>query len=459
LEFVAAELVRLAGAEIASFIKAAEASLDSPGAVLALVEQAARDAAGRIGQTMIEAVCSASTGYVGPVVDCGCGRPAVFKGVRGKKVATLSGPVKVDRAWYHCRTCRCGFAPLDGELGLIGKTSHGLVKACALTGMEMPFSKAAGLVEAIAGTGLVSTSSLARSCRRSGDAAKARADAENNAADMGVLLQLPLPGVSINVGYMLIDGTGAPMVPAETTGREGKGEDGRSHTREVKIGCFFTQAAPTPKDDPVREKGSNSYIATFEDAASFARQLRTEHIRRGFYKAKQLIIIGDGAKWIWNIADRDWPQAVQIVDYYHACEHVHRIVDQLTFMLARPKELADTLIGHLNRNDIAAMTATISELHLKPKLATKIDKALDYFKVNAHRMRYDYFKAKGWFIGSGQVESACKTIVAQRAKQSGMRWTIQGLDPIITMRALHQSHRDHLIWETKLYKTTQPQAA
>ena len=330
-----------------------------------------------------------------------------------------------------------------------------------MAGMELPFAKAADLVGAVAGTRVISASGLARSTRRTGVRAKARADGERDATDAGVIVQLPLPGLGIDVAYMLADGTGAPMVPADTVGRQGKSEDGRSHTREVKIGALFTQTGPGKDTKPVRDKDSNSYIATFDDATSFAKQLKTEHVRRGFYRAKQLIIIGDGAKWIWTIADRDWPQAVQIVDYYHACEHVHGIVDQLRFMMSKQHgdQLAAQMITCLDRGDITGMTALINQFHLKPKLAARIDKALDYFRHNAHRMQYNHYKAKGWFIGSGQVESACKTIVAQRAKQSGMRWTIAGLDPIITMRALHQSGRDHLIWDQNQSKTPTSQAA
>ena len=128
-------------------------------------------------------------------------------------------------------------------------------------------------------------------------------------------------------------------------------------------------------------------------------------------------------------------------------------------MLAHPDQLTATLISYLDKGDINAMTRVIADLHLKPGLANKIDTQLDYFRRNAHRMRYDVYKAKGWFVGSGQVEAACKTVVAVRAKQSGMRWTIKGLDPIITLRALHQSGRDHLIWDQHLSQTYTAQAA
>ena len=455
---VADQLIRLAGEEVASFIAAAADAAGSPGQVLGLVESAARSASGRIGQAMIQEALTVSTGYAGKTAKCGCGQAAVFKGMRPKTVTTMSGPVRISRAWYHCHGCQGGFAPIDADLGVAGKVSPGLLEACSLAGMELPYRKAAGLIDTIAGGILTTPATLARCCRRVGQVASARVNAEQTAAGAGALTFLS-SGAALKVAYMLADGTGAPMVPAETAGRAGKGPDGRAHTREVKIGCFFTQTGSDKDGQPLRDPGSNSYVATFDDAAGFAQLLKAEHVRRGFFRARQQIIIGDGAKWIWGIADRDWPAAVQIVDYYHACQHVHDIVGQLAFMLAHPEQLADQLITCLDHGDIAAMTAIIDDYHLKPKLAARIGKALDYFRVNAHRMRYDYFRSKGWFIGSGQVESACKTIVAQRAKQSGMRWTIAGLKPIITMRVLHQSGRDHLIWGKNLSQTNHAKAA
>lgn len=114
------------------------------------------------------------------------------------------------------------------------------------------------------------------------------------------------------------------------------------------------------------------------------------------------------------------------------------------------------MIGHLDHGDIAAIAAAVDALKLddyKGKLGVKTRKALKYFTGNTRRMQYHHYRAKGWFIGSGPVEAACKTIVGQRAKQAGMRWTIPGLDPVLTIRALTRSNRDHLVWEHDLSQT------
>lgn len=449
----------IAGAEIAEFVAATVAASGQPGRVVEAVEEAARRAMGRIGQAMIENAVAMHVHQVGPVPSCPtCSGPVVAKGVRQKTVRTLSGPVRVRRPWSHCPACRSGFAPADEALGLTTTVSPALAKAYAMAGMDLPFGHAAALVHEVAAIA-VSASTLARSCRAAGQRAKARADAETTASQTAVVSYLPPAGPAPSIGYVLMDGTGAPMVPAETQQRVGKAADGRAHTREVKIGLLFTQTQRDKDGAPIRDPGSNSYIATFDDADHFADELTMEYIRRGFYRARQLIVIGDGAKWIWNLADRCWPEATQIVDYYHAAEHVHDLVSMIDHVLARPGELIDQLLSHLERGDTPAMAATIDALHLHPHLAAKTDKAIDYFTRNTRRMQYHHYREKGWFIGSGQVESACKTIVAQRAKQSGMRWTINGLTPILTLRTLHRSDRDYLIWEENLSQTPLTQAA
>lgn len=262
--------------------------------------------------------------------------------------------------------------------------------------------------------------------------------------------------------YVMIDGTGAPMVGKETAGRTGKYPDGRARTREVKIGCLFTQAHATPDGEPARDEGSASYIATFDDALGFAQQLKAEHSRRGFDQIRQPVVIGDGAKWIWTIAERLFPEATHIVDYWHAREHVHDLVKIFDHLLPDPTVFTHQLIDHLDRGDIDAMINQVDTLDLdsyRGDISERANTALGYFTVNAHRMQYHHYRANGWFIGSGPVEAACKVIVTQRAKQAGMRWTITGLDPILTLRTLTRSGRDRLIWGNDASQTNPASAA
>jgi hypothetical protein len=449
-------------AEIARFVTDAAVAWQVPGQVLALVEAAARDTANRIGQALIQHALQVPAGRAPEPVPCQEGHRVRRVGVRTRTIRTALGPVSLERAWWHCSTCHAGFAPLEARYGIgPAGTSPGFDKVLALAGTEHPYRASASLITELTGIVLASASEVARTTRRVGVAARDRANAETAAIKTGAVVPL-MPGPAPDVGYLLIDGTGAPMVPRETEGRPGKYPDGRARTREVKIGCLFTQATATPGGEPARDPGSVSYLATFADAAGFADQLSDEHRRRGFDRIRQPIVIGDGAKWIWSIAERLFPEATHIVDYWHACEHVHDLVKIFDHLLADPKAFTHQLIDHLDHGDITGIINQVNTLHLdhyKGTLAERTHKALDYFTSNSHRMQYHHYRAHGWFIGSGPVEAACKAIVAARAKQAGMRWTTAGLDPVLTLRTLTRSDRHHTIWGNDPSQTTPSDAA
>ena len=254
--------------------------------------------------------------------------------------------------------------------------------------------------------------------------------------------------------YGAIDGTGVTMTAKETAGRQGKGEDGRARTREVKLGVFFTQDDVDEKGYPVRDRASSSYIATFEPAAVFGDLVKAEGIRRGADHVRQLTILGDGAAWIWNIASSKFPEATQIVDLFHAREHLHDLARQLEFMLLGHKEewLAARL-EDLDYGDIDGICRAARAFPLNGVKKDELDTALGYFENNAPRMRYRWFRQCGLFVGSGLVESGCKAVIGQRLKLSGMRWTTGGADAIATLRCQQASRPEDRIWQQRHYQT------
>ncbi len=444
-------------ADLDRFVTDAVAAWGMPGQVLGVVERAARDAANRIGQALIQHALQVPVEAEPAPVACGQGHAMRMAGVRSRTIRTALGPVVLERPWQHCGACRAGFAPVEARYGVsVAGTSPGYDKILALTGSEQSYRASDRLITELTGLRLGPPSTVTRTTRRVGVVAGSRAAAEAAAAAAGTLVELtagPVPDVC----YVLIDGTGAPVVGSETTGRRGKGPDGRSRTREVKIGCLFTQARPaTAGELPVADDASASYIETFDPAAGFADQLKAEYLRRGFDRIRQPVVIGDGAKWIWGIADRLFPEATGIVDYWHAVEHVHDLGQLFDHILSDPAGFTTELIDHLDRGDVTALVAAVDTLKLdgyKGKVGVRARKALEYFTGNARRMQYHHYRANGWFIGSGPVEAACKVIVGHRAKQAGMRWTIPGLDPVLTLRALTRSGREHLIWGNDLSQT------
>ena len=413
-------------------------------------EQVIRAGLLRLGGSMLEQLLAADRGHRGPRVPCGNGHEAVFAGYRDKSFDTVLGLVTVTRAWYHCAQCGHGLAPRDAQLGVAGTSmSPGLAAMNDIAAAAGPFAGAARLLEELGGVRLT-VKQVERAAEASGAAV---AEAGRERARLTAARKLvPLPDKL----YAAIDGTGVPMTGKETAGREGKGEDGRARTREVKLAVFFTQDKLDKDGFPVRDRTSTSVIATFEPAAAFADLVKAEGIRRGADHARQFTILGDGAAWIWNIATAKFPEATQVVDLYHAREHLHDLARKLEFMLLdRKDEWLTARLEDLDYGDIDGITAATRKYPLVGTKKDEIDTALGYFENNAPRMRYHWFRQCGLFVGSGVVEAGCKTVVGQRLKQAGMHWTLGGADAIVALRCRGASST----WETVCSSSTQARTA
>jgi hypothetical protein len=226
------------------------------------------------------------------------------------------------------------------------------------------------------------------------------------------------------------------MRKEELQGRKGKQADGSSVTREVKLGCVFTARSFDEEGRPLRDPDSTTYVASFETAEVFGSMIRREASLRGLGRAGRVAVLGDGAPWIWNQAAINFPSAQQILDFYHACEHlsilaralapsdeqkVSRLVEKWTRWLENDKVL-----------HIAREAKTMLPHHGPRRKSAK--KEIEYFKNNADRMKYASFKKEGYFIGSGVVEAGCKTVVGKRTKQSGMFWKVDGAHHVLQIR-------------------------
>jgi hypothetical protein len=256
--------------------------------------------------------------------------------------------------------------------------------------------------------------------------------------------------------YGVIDGTGVPMTARETAGRDGKGEDGRARTREVKLAVFFNQHTLDKDGNPVRDRASSSYIATFEPASVFADLVKAEGIRRGAGHVRQLTITGDGAAWIWNLAAATFPEATCIVDLYHARQHLHSLARCLEFMLNdHYGEWLEARLEDLDHGYIDGIEAAVREFCLEGVRKDEAEKELGYLLNNAPRMRYHWYRSRGLLTGSGVIEAGCKSVVGQRLKQAGMHWTTGGADAIIALRCREASSQWEAICNTP-HTQTQP---
>ena len=330
----------------------------------------------KLGGSMLGQLLSADPGQRGPRLPCGQGHEAEFTDYRDKVTDTVLGPVTLRRAWYHCAECKHGFAPRDAELGVEGTSlSPGLAAMNDIAAAAGPFAKAAGLLEDLAGVSLT-VKRVERAAEASG-AAQAAAVRERSAAIAGRKL-VPLPPRRCpDMLYGAIDGTGVTMTAKETAGREGKGADGRARTREVKLAVFFTQDDIDDDGYPVRDRESCSYTATFEPAAVFGDMVKAEGIRRGADHVRQLTILGDGAAWIWGIATAKFPEATQIVDLFHAREHLNSLARSLEFMLPdRKDQWLAARLEDLDHGDIDGIEAAVRKYPLEGVKKDEAEKEL-----------------------------------------------------------------------------------
>ncbi len=412
------------------------------GETLGVLEQAMRAALAASGARLLEAVLAGDgDGYAGPHAGCGNGHRAAYAGVRDKTVTTVLGAVTLRRAWYHCAGCRHGFAPRDCQLGVAGcSLSPGLAEMIALAGAEVSFARAAGLLAGLAGIA-VSARTIERSAEASGAAARAAAEAEAAAIRERRIVPLPPREPVPDMLYVEVDGTGVPVRASETEGRQGKAEDAKAGTREVKLARLFTVSALDEDGRPVMDPGSSSYAFTFDGKDALARLVKAEYLRRGGNYFRQVVALGDGAAWIWTMAGDLYPHATHITDIYHAREHLHDLAAHLAFITPDPPAWLACRLEELDAGDIPAIIDAARAYPLDGVKASELDKKLGYFEHNIHRMRYGDFRDLGMFTGSGHIEAACKQIVVQRAKQSGMHWTVEGAADVIALRCQHASGR------------------
>jgi hypothetical protein len=402
----------------------------------------------QVGGRLLEQLLNADGGgYRGAHLPCGQGHQATFVEYRRKEVLTVLAPVHVQRAYYHCGPCGAGVIPKDQALDIVGTSfSPGVRRLMGRVGSKEAFADGRRDLEELAGI-TVQTKAVERVAEALGAQVEAVARQEREAALAGKVVPLkPIPKV-----YIAIDGTGVPMVPRETAGRPGKDETGTAKTREAKLGCLFTQTRLDAKGHPLRDEASTTYVGAIESAEAFGPRLYAEAVRRGVQRAARVIVLGDGAVWIWGLAEEHFPGATQIVDLYHAREHVAEL-GKLLYGAGSGEATRWTAARteDLDAGEVERLVATLERL--RPRLAAgqeAVRKAIGYFQANAERMRYASFRRHGLFVGSGVVEAGCKTIIGFRLKQSGMRWTVRGANAIIALRCAELSGRWEEFWEAR----------
>jgi hypothetical protein len=385
---------------------------------------------------------------VRPVV-CGCGTRMESRGLRTKEVLTILGPVTYTRSLFQCPTCGKTRCPGDEELDLVGTTrSPGVRRMMARAGSQTTFKEAREDLAVYAGLE-VSPKDIERVAETLGEDLEAWSRREQQAC---LRTDHPVPLMkTIPLLYICYDGTGVPMMPVEVAGRKGKQADGSAKTREAKLGCVFTQTTTDAKGFPVRDRDSTSFVGHIESAEEFGWRIYAEAVRRGLETAHNVVILGDGAEWIRGIAEMHFPGATQIVDLYHAREHVANLCKLL--FAPGDKQVEQHHLRWWHDLDAGAVEKLIQEAsqHLpdEPSRCKAARTELAYLEKNKERMRYAQFRARGLFVGSGVIEAGCKSVVGLRLKRSGMEWSLRGANAILSLRCATLSRRLEDYWEDR----------
>src|SRR5712692_4891613 len=378
---------------------------------------------------------------------CGCGQPARFAGRRTKQVESVLGPLRLERAYYHCASCGHGYCPRDQHLGIENTSlSPALTRMTGTVGALVSFQEGSELLTELAGV-TVDAKQVERTAEALGKEIAEDERAHSEPADA-----LPLPRTL----YLGMDGTGIPLRAEELVGRTGKQPDGSAKTGEVKLCTIWSAEALDAEGTPVRDEGSVSYSAALESASAldtaaarspFAQRVWREATRRRFCQAARTVVLGDGALWIWNIADEQFPEATQIVDRYHAKEYLSDLGKALYGPSApRAAQWAERRKAELDTGKFPALLTAIRRQVPRSDLARR---CLHYFKTNRERMRYPEFHAQGLCTSSGVVEAGCKVAIGTRLKRAGMHWTKQGSNAIIALRCSKLSGRFQDFWERR----------
>ena len=431
---------------------------------------------------------------------CSCGHQAQYRELRSKSVLTAVGRVHVSRPYYLCGHCHRGQFPADAELDIVQtECSPGVRRMQAVVGQQAPFDHGRRQLELLAGLQLNTRickqrpleieaqpprkkngrsdparsrarvrPTVARAVQRAaqdrplgsgggrrkgserisrrGSKARSSGRCSSRRGELPLVVGEPVP-----ILYIEMDGTGIPVVSKETAGRAGKRKGEPAHTREAKLGCVFTQTKWDEQGYPIRDADSTTYCGAIETADEFGKRIYVEAWKRGWSRARKKVVLGDGAEWIWNLAQQQFPGAIQIVDLYHARQHLWDLARQLHPHDKVPRQRWITIHqDHLDQGKIEELVRSLRSVECSsPQLAEEFRDESNYFEKNAKRMRYPEFRRQHLFVGSGVIEAGCKSVIGSRLKQSGMFWTVRGANAILALRCCHHNGRFEDYWEAR----------
>lgn len=395
---------------------------------LGALEAAVKTKMEQLGQGLLQRLVQRQpNGYKGSSISCNCGGSKRFVGHRAKDFNTIFGWVKIRRAYYHCRHCGASLAPYDIDSGLgPGQLSPGLARACCLLAVDDSFEQTSRKIEQLFGQ-KVSTNTIERLTHQVGTVLLQQADQE--LTDFQKNRYIPRAQITPKRLYIAADGTTVHEI------------DG---WHESKVGVIYWENE--------REQRESCYVGRFDNSEIFGWHLWLQACRCGLREADEVVFLGDGAPWIRSEKRKHFGRATFIIDWYHALEHIW---DCGKVLLGEGSKATEKWVkkreswlwdGQTRKllNDLQKQQK--QHRGRKRKELAGLHK---YIRDNEQEMRYDVFRAKGYDIGSGAVEGACKHVVGKRLKQSGMIWNRTGSSAILALRIVWLNAKWEQLWQKK----------
>jgi len=371
--------------------------------------------------------------YPDAKIACACGGEAHYIRQRTTCLHTLFGKLATKRAYYLCPDCHQGSYPLDAQLGLRpNQLSAELSRLVAMTGVQLPFGSGCALFEELTHVS-VSDQAMAKATRQVGKkVVEKEAEAAHKSTDMAYLASRKREARHPRRLYGAIDAVKVPIR-----------DDPEQRWRDLKIGAWF-EAAGQPPTRPDGEWSiqaqSITYYADICPASEFGHSVWRSGVARDAQLAHELVILGDGADWIWNMVSAHFPNAIQILDWFHASEHLAPVAQAAFSSQEAQAAWISQMKQLLWQGEIQPLIEQCLELQAFTD-AKVIQTTAAYFDTHRQRMRYAYFRSQGYQIGSGTIESAAKQIGLMRMKVPGARWNLENARLMAKARAAFLSDR------------------
>jgi len=391
------------------------------------LEQGLREALQSIGQESIgQMLTLRDQQSYGVECRCSCGQRAKRISRREAQILSVFGWARYRRSYYTCRYCgRRWYALDEGENLRAGRASVGMSRLLGLAGVTVSFEEAQRhigeylLVE-------VSINTIRTETQRIGRMQSQReSEWLQQSQDLDYLQGRERHPVVAERMYGSIDGAFVPL------------EEG---WKEEKTICWY-QAGRRYGSSELRAMNLQ-YYTSLKEASPFGELVWATGLHHHVDHAKELVFVCDAAAWIWKLVERYFPDAIQIVDWYHACQRLYAVAETLVgYTEPERTTWIEQVKAFLWEGELSAVIQTLQNLRPHLPNCEVLEEAITYYENNQARMDYAYFRAQGYFIGSGTVESACKQIVALRLKRAGARWAKAGASAVAKARAAWLSHQ------------------